>query len=1055
VPQAYAASHAPHVPAALATTRPVHHTPVVAPAHKLTPLTSHSKPFATFPHVSSSAPFDGLGQLSFYTYVKHPITSTTCTCGKVEVLVNVATGNLLIHSVELQIRGTGLDFSLDAYYNSLATTSGSLGQNWVLSLGSDVSLSSASSGVTLHGPSGYSAFFATSGSGYTDAPGLNATLVKNSDGSSTLSFHRTGEQWRFDSTGRVTADTDKNGHSITVSYSSGSVETSFTDTQGRVITVTSSGGHITKIADSTGRSTSYAYNSSNQLTSESNLNGKVTKYGYDNAGNVASITDPLGNVTSMVYGSNHQIISITQPGGAEMLFNYPSGQNATVVTDQLGHNTTYNYNGNGQVISVVNALGNTVSNTTYTNNFEPATYQDALTNMTTYTYSQDGNNNLDSISDGNGVKTSLSYPTGTSQPYYPTGSTDPQGNTSSYSYDSYGNLLTSSNTSATPHVGLTYTYNTSGQLQGLIHTATDANGNVTTYGYDSKGNLTSVTPPSPLHATTYIYDSLSRVITQTDGNGNVTTYSYNTLNRIVSVSYKNSSGSVTSSVTNSYDDDGNVVKVADSRAGTTLFTYDSMNRQTQKTLPDNSTISYSYDSVGNLSSLTDAGGMVSYSYDSANELTNLVEPNGNSTNGFNFGYDVKGERISITYPSNSDTTATYLFYDKGGRITEIQTYGQTQDEQDYQYSYTNASGGYTSLRTSATSYLNGQKWTTSYSYDSLNRLTGATTKTVQGTAFNTTSTYSYDPNGNRTAGSTQASSGTSILTPYSKSVSVNGANEVTAVNGASCSSDNAGNQTSCNGATESYNEREQTSSMSRSSNTLSMGYTGTDSTQRTQTSGSRTASVTYNLLGLGTEKDSSGNLVSYTRDNKGNLLAERTSSGDYYFLFDGLGSVVGLLPPNVVGLASTYVYDPFGVLEQHTETQYNPWQFAGGYVDASTGFEKFGTRYYDPSLGRWTQQDPKLSANPYWYANDDPANLVDPSGFSAFDCTLFYFYLLGSTIATLVGGFAVGVAFILSGGLLGALALGGAIVTLIFAYGATYQEFYACFGNQPLPPPGS
>jgi uncharacterized protein RhaS with RHS repeats len=48
---------------------------------------------------------------------------------------------------------------------------------------------------------------------------------------------------------------------------------------------------------------------------------------------------------------------------------------------------------------------------------------------------------------------------------------------------------------------------------------------------------------------------------------------------------------------------------------------------------------------------------------------------------------------------------------------------------------------------------------------------------------------------------------------------------------------------------------------------------------------------------------------------------------------------------------------------------------------------KFGVRYYDSSLGRWTQQDAVggslgdlNSANRYTYANDDPVNAVDPSG---------------------------------------------------------------------------
>ena len=65
----------------------------------------------------------------------------------------------------------------------------------------------------------------------------------------------------------------------------------------------------------------------------------------------------------------------------------------------------------------------------------------------------------------------------------------------------------------------------------------------------------------------------------------------------------------------------------------------------------------------------------------------------------------------------------------------------------------------------------------------------------------------------------------------------------------------------------------------------------------------------------------------------------------------------------------------------------NPWRFAGGYFDSSTGLYKFGTRYYNPGFGRWSQQDPvrgqlndPTSLNRYLYASDDPANFTDPSG---------------------------------------------------------------------------
>jgi len=103
-------------------------------------------------------------------------------------------------------------------------------------------------------------------------------------------------------------------------------------------------------------------------------------------------------------------------------------------------------------------------------------------------------------------------------------------------------------------------------------------------------------------------------------------------------------------------------------------------------------------------------------------------------------------------------------------------------------------------------------------------------------------------------------------------------------------------------------------------------------------------------------------------------------------LFDGLGSIVGLTDSNGT-LVSTYAYDPYGNLTSSTGSVANPWRFAAGYFDSSTGLYKFGTRYYNPGFGRWSQQDPAggslfdpTSLNRYVYVNDDPVNLVDPDG---------------------------------------------------------------------------
>ncbi len=119
------------------------------------------------------------------------------------------------------------------------------------------------------------------------------------------------------------------------------------------------------------------------------------------------------------------------------------------------------------------------------------------------------------------------------------------------------------------------------------------------------------------------------------------------------------------------------------------------------------------------------------------------------------------------------------------------------------------------------------------------------------------------------------------------------------------------------------------------------------------------------------------------------LIDERTSTGTYYYLFDGLGSVVGLTDSTgaLVG-NETYQYDPYGQLIRQPRSaalRTNTWRYASGYYDVSTGLYKFGIRYYDATTGRWTQRDPvggslaeTTKANPYVYANDDPVNMVDP-----------------------------------------------------------------------------
>ena len=187
--------------------------------------------------------------------------------------------------------------------------------------------------------------------------------------------------------------------------------------------------------------------------------------------------------------------------------------------------------------------------------------------------------------------------------------------------------------------------------------------------------------------------------------------------------------------------------------------------------------------------------------------------------------------------------------------------------------------------------------------------------------------------------------------------------------------------------THTYNTANQdisgTGTATGSSSSYNYDYSGTDQTDRV--SNSSNAAV-YTSLGLSTEQTSATNTNKYVRSSGGMLNSERTTAGNvYYYLFDGLGSIVGMTD-STGNLVATYGYDPFGNVGGGSVQSgvINPWGYAGGYTDATTGLIKFGIRYYDPRVGRWTQATPiggslqeATKANPYIYANNDPINEVD------------------------------------------------------------------------------
>jgi len=77
-------------------------------------------------------------------------------------------------------------------------------------------------------------------------------------------------------------------------------------------------------------------------------------------------------------------------------------------------------------------------------------------------------------------------------------------------------------------------------------------------------------------------------------------------------------------------------------------------------------------------------------------------------------------------------------------------------------------------------------------------------------------------------------------------------------------------------------------------------------------------------------------------------------------------------------------YDVWGNVLADTNPGFQPFGFAGGLYDASTGLTRFGARDYDAETGRWTSKDPIRfdggDSNLYGYVLSDPVNFFDPLG---------------------------------------------------------------------------
>lgn len=848
--------------------------------------------------------------------------------------------------------------------------------------------------------------------------------VDGATGFRRLTFHASGLVYVFHYNRMLMSAADRNGNTITVNYPSyaiGTKASSITDTRGRVLSLAyTAAGKLSRLTDSTGRQWTYTYSTDAAgvawLSYVVAPDGSRTDYGYAaGSGLLEVVNDGSNNEIKLGYDSSGRVTSMLErdaagsPTGRLTTLRYLTNSAGpyTEVTDPRGNTTSYFYDLNEmRVTRAVDALGRS-RQATYTPNFDVATAVDAMGvggspgNTTRFGY--DADNNPTSAQAPTGALSTAEYRASTSCPgggvniYRPKCTASADGNSSAISYDNTGNATSTVNTTAGGGAEtVSYGYTGCGGRPGQVCSVTDGRGKITRYSYNSLGERTRIDPPAPLGAVTFSYDALSRLASVTDGTGSTTAYSYDGQDRIIQTRYAGSTSCTSTDIsagrciTADFRADGLPANTVD-QSGMTSFGYDPYGKETSRITPNVGQTWLDYDDGGNVIAAREPAGVTSYSYDQANQLISLAEPGGSCTASptvacTRFGYDNNGVRTSTTYPTATPTVVS-VSADASSRISQIRAVTGQTVQADLAYTYSRQQGGVAvdgalvRSRTGTENPASTNPATISYGYDSLARLTSAV-ETTSGTTTGSW-TYGYDSAGNRTTASLTGTPGAPTT-----SFGYNDANQLTSRDGnpAGFGYDGNGAETAAVGATtrsnQTWNAKRQLTLITTGTTSTAMTYGGEGN--KTRLSAGPTS---YRNTALGvTAQTTNTTTSSFVRTPDGTLIALRTAAGSFYYLTDNQGSVLGLVDSSGTRVNS-YRYDPYGISRSTTEAVTNPYQYTGGQLDPATGMYKLGIRYYDPTLGRFTQPDPTGQDAHYAYARNNPVNYIDPSGAcSFFDC---------------------------------------------------------------------
>ena len=428
------------------------------------------------------------------------------------------------------------------------------------------------------------------------------------------------------------------------------------------------------------------------------------------------------------------------------------------------------------------------------------------------------------------------------------------------------------------------------------------------------------------------------------------------------------------------------------------YTYYDNGRLKEKQASGRTLLAYAYDLSGNVVSRRDLTGKETcYGYDRCGRLKSVTD-NGRVLAAYTYHGDGRVESRTI-----ADTIRTDFRYDADKNLTHMKTVDMTAQGRKLvweEYPAYDHNGNMVEKRN-----LEG---TTRYAYDVNNQLVEVS---YPGAGGLLSERFGYDKAGNRLTRERRTVDSI-IMETYRH----DNCNRIKELNRRTYEPDGVAPKLKKSPAVSnnpdavaSYIGETSYYGYDRSGNLLSDGnatysYDGFGRTAEVKMANGNSQINRYDAEGLRAEMEENGQLVKFLFNEEKEVIAEQTDDGViryirglgiissdsesartyYHYVSDNQGSVRLILTDtaNDRRIRNYYCYDAFGESVISHEDVHNRFRFNGEQYDPMTSQYYLRARFYNPVIGRFTQEDTYYGdgLNLYEYCRNNPVIYRDPSG---------------------------------------------------------------------------